>query len=56
MADKTAHKCSRTFHWEEFHDLEEEVMWMACSVVPKMAGGEFSGHVKITVEYIPAED
>ncbi len=47
---------SRTFCWEEFADLEEDVMDMACKAVPIIAAGEFTGVVKITVEYIPEED
>ncbi len=44
---------ARTFCWEDFDDLEEDVMDMACKVVPDSYGGEFTGLVKITVEYIP---
>ncbi len=47
---------TRTFCWEEFADLEEYVMDMASNAVPSTEGGEFTGVVKITVEYIPEEE
>ena len=52
MTDKTAHKCSRYFSWEELCDLEEAAYDMAVSVVPTQ---EFKGLVRITVEYIPED-
>lgn len=47
---KPRHTFTQRFGWEETGDIEEATLDMVKAVVPD---GEFSGMVKVTVEYFP---